>query len=134
MAASFRIVAVAILLLAAAALKAAGHHVSVMALLVLARGAFINTLQRDGEVAVGLTYMTGALVKFGQGLGAMIAGQRRSGWPLFLVLWLGLAGGALAGALAFLHIGAVAIWLAGLAAMLATLAAWVLARREVAAP
>jgi uncharacterized membrane protein YoaK (UPF0700 family) len=122
---------VAVLLLAAAALKTAGHHAGVLALLVLAMGAINNTFQRDGEVAIGLTYMTGALVKFGQGLGAMIAGQRRSGWALFLVLWLGLAGGALAGALAFLHIGAVAIWLAGAAACVATLAAWALARREV---
>ena len=34
------------------------------------------------------------------------------------------------GALAFLHIGAGAIWLAGAGAMVATLAAWRLARRE----
>lgn len=121
---------VAMLLLAAAALKTGGHHAPVLALLVLAMGAINNTFQRDGEVAIGLTYMTGALVKFGQGLGAMIAGQKRSGWPLFLVLWLGLAGGALAGALAFLHIGAAAIWLAGGVAIAATMAAWVLARRE----
>lgn len=121
---------VAMLLLAAAALKTGDHHAPVLALLVLAMGAINNTFQREGEVAIGLTYMTGALVKFGQGLGAMIAGQKRSGWPLFLVLWLGLAGGALAGALAFLHIGAAAIWLAGGVAIAATMAAWVLARRE----
>lgn len=104
-----------------------------LALLVLAMGAINNTFQRDGEVAVGITYMTGALVRFGQSLGAMLAGERRSGGLAFLLLWLGLAGGALAGALAALHWGRAAIWPAFAIACLALGAAWRLARSEAAA-
>lgn len=115
---------VASLLLGAAALRALGFHAGTLALLVLAMGAINNTFQRHGEVAVGLTYMTGALVRFGQGLGAALVGERRAGWPLFLLLWLGLTGGALGGALAFLHIGPLAICLAGGLAVLAMLIAW----------
>jgi uncharacterized membrane protein YoaK (UPF0700 family) len=39
-----------------------------LAMLVLAMGALNNTFLRGGEVSVGLTYMTGALVKIGQGI------------------------------------------------------------------
>ena len=34
---------------------------------VLAMGALNNVFRRNGEVAIGITYMTGALVRFGQG-------------------------------------------------------------------
>lgn len=83
-----------------------------LACLVSAMGALNNTFQRDGEVAVGLTYMTGALVKLGQAIGAAAAGTRRTGWPAYLLLWSGLASGGVLGALAFTHVHGAALWLA----------------------
>ncbi len=88
-----------------------------LALLVLAMGALNNTFQRDGEVSVGLTYMTGALVRFGQGLAAKAMGAGNNGWEGWLMLWLGLALGAIAGAYAMIHWPGLALWLAALWAL-----------------
>ena len=67
---------------------------------VVAMGAINNAFRRDGEVAVGVTYMTGALVRFGQGLAARLMGQSFEGAAASLALWGSLAGGAIMGALA----------------------------------
>ena len=88
-----------------------------LALLVLAMGALNNTFQRDGEVSVGLTYMTGALVRFGQGLAAKAMGTGNHGWEGWLMLWLGLALGAVSGAYAMIHWPGLALWLAALWAL-----------------
>lgn len=94
-----------------------------MALLVLAMGALNNTFQRDGEVSVGLTYMTGALVRFAQGLAAKVLGNGGAGWESWLMLWLGLALGAVAGAFALLTWPAYALWLPALWALVLALLA-----------
>ncbi|MDE2618858.1 MAG: DUF1275 family protein [Sphingomonadales bacterium] len=102
------------LLLAAALARASGAAppALTLGLLVGAMGALNNTFVRDGEVSVGLTYMTGALVKLGRAIGARLLGAPASGGWGHAVLWLGLAGGAVLGALAFGHAGAAALWLA----------------------
>lgn len=94
-----------------------------MALLVLAMGALNNTFQRDGEVSVGLTYMTGALVRFAQGLAAKVLGNGGAGWESWLMLWLGLALGAVAGAFALLTWPAYALWLPAVWALVLALLA-----------
>lgn len=103
---------VSVLLLAGAVLDASGHNSAAVAALVMAMGALNNTFQRGGEVAIGLTYMTGALVKMGQGLAAALLGKPMGNWPSFLALWLGLLGGAVAGALAWSRWQAGCLWLA----------------------
>lgn len=79
--------------------------------MVLAMGALNNTFHRD-ENPVGLTYMTGALVRIGQGIGDRIVGRRSKGWVMFLGLWLSLAGGAIAGAFAFVELDLASLVLA----------------------
>ena len=64
----------------------------------LAMGAINNAFRREGEVAVGVTYMTGALVRFGQGLAARLAGETVKGDLAHLLLWASLAAGAVLGA------------------------------------
>lgn len=103
---------VAVFLLAAALLRAAAMPLGTVAALVTAMGALNNTFQRGGEVAIGLTYMTGALVRMGQGLAAAILGRPGVQWQSFFTLWLGLAGGAVAGALAWSRWEAGCLWLA----------------------
>ncbi len=83
-----------------------------LALLVIAMGALNNTFQKDGEVSVGLTYMTGALVRMAQGLAARLMGTGGAGWESWLLLWLGLALGAVSGAFALTSLPEVALWLA----------------------
>lgn len=85
----------------------------------LAMGAINNTFSRETHVAIGLTYMTGALVRFGQGLAAWLCGEVREGWFFNILLWASLAFGAVGGALAETAVPAVAPWLScGLTALL----------------
>ncbi|MCB2076138.1 MAG: DUF1275 domain-containing protein [Novosphingobium sp.] len=123
---------VGLLLFAGALTEATGLRTASLATLVLAMGALNNTFQRDGEVAIGLTYMTGALVRLGQAIGARLTGQKRSGWLAYLLLWIGLAGGALGGAKAFLSIGGAALWLATAAIALLVAMTFRLALRDTA--
>ncbi|MFN3424600.1 MULTISPECIES: YoaK family protein [Novosphingobium] len=99
----WRKVAVLALVAALLAIAAAGQvlqwPVVMMAALVLAMGALNNTFQRDGEVAVGLTYMTGALVKLGIGIARLLGGKRDASAALsWALLWGGLLAGAVLGA------------------------------------
>ena len=43
---------------------------------------------------------------------ARLMGRPGGGWAPHLLLWLGLAGGAVAGAVAFTHLGGSAAWIA----------------------
>ena len=103
---------VTLLLTGAALARLLGATAAMLAFLVLAMGALNNTFQRDGAVSVGLTYMTGALVRFAQGLAARISGTGGEGWANWLMLWLGLAMGAATGAYALLAWPQGALWLA----------------------
>ena len=121
---------VAALLLLAALLRAIGPAGAALGAMVLAMGAINNTFQRDGGIAVGLTYMTGALVRLGQGIGAALMGQHQTGAVAYLLLWCGLFAGALAGALLFVRLDGQALWLSGLLAIALAACAWRIAARE----
>ena len=90
--------------------------------LAFAMGALNTVFARGGQVAFGVTYMTGALVKVGQGLVGAIRGQAGTGWPRHLLLWASIASGAVLGAAAFAWIGHGALWIiaAALAVLLAS--------------
>jgi uncharacterized membrane protein YoaK (UPF0700 family) len=75
-------------------------------------GAVNGTFTRGGEVTVGLTYMTGTLVKTGQHLALALTGGNRVVWLRFLALWAAIALGSAAGALAYLSWGLGALWVA----------------------
>ncbi|MEO0032332.1 MAG: hypothetical protein RIS94_2090 [Pseudomonadota bacterium] len=114
---------VALLLLAAAALRAAGHEMAMLAGLVMAMGAINNTFQRGGEVTVGLTYMTGALVRIGQGLALWLVGKGDRGWTAWATLWAGLLAGAVLGAFLQDRLPLGCLWIAaGWAAAMAMIA------------
>lgn len=119
-----RVLAVEALLLAGAA-TAAGVGMAPLAvgLMVMAMAIENSVFLRDGEVGVSLTYMTGTLVKLGQALAGALR-RRGDPWAFrpYLVLWAGLTGGALIGALAYGALGLAALWPAALfAGLLATL-------------
>lgn len=109
------------ILLTVAALLNAPSAVFVMA---AAMGAANGVFQRDGEVSIGVTYMTGTLVKLGQHLAHGIAGQRRWGWVPYLLLWTGFLVGAALGALVFPRWGTDALLAASAAALVAAGIAW----------
>ncbi|RDJ27849.1 DUF1275 domain-containing protein [Bosea caraganae] len=97
-------------------------HIGV-GLLAVAMGMENAVFQRDGEVTIGLTYMTGTLVKMGQRIAGAILGGSRTAWLRHFMLWLGLLSGAVLGALAHGAIGLNAIWFAAATAALLTLVA-----------
>lgn len=84
--------------------------------MAVAMGAANNVFLRDGEVSVGVTYMTGTLVKLGQRIAAALLGDDPIGWAPYLRLWLGLLAGAIGGALLYPRIGSVSLALAAVAA------------------
>ena len=94
---------------------ATAHALGAIAVFVgmsaLAMGAINNAFRREGEVAVGVTYMTGALVRFGQGLAARLTGRQAPGGLAHLLLWASLAAGAVLGAHVTIGLPALAPWI-----------------------
>lgn len=91
-----------------------------------AMGAANNVFLRDGEVAVGVTYMTGTLVKLGQRIATALMGDGAGGWLAYALLWLGLLAGAVSGAILYPRIGSFSVALAAVvAATLALIARWI---------
>lgn len=81
----------------------------------IAMGAMNTVFQRDGEVSVGVTYMTGTLVKAGQRIAAALSGGDPWAWIPHLLLWLGLILGAVCGAAIYPYFGLNALWLPAVA-------------------
>ena len=94
-----------------------------LGLLVVAMGALNTALSANRESPVGLTYMTGALVRTGQLLADRIAGDRKANPLPFALLWLSLLAGALGGAVVGLYWGAASLWVACAFALALCLAA-----------
>lgn len=101
---------VAGLLGCAALLDTIGADHMAITLIVLAMGAENTVFAEHGEVRIGLTYMTGTLVKLGKRLTATLFGGDRFGWVPLFVLWMGLLTGAVLGAVAYRFVGAQALW------------------------
>ena len=110
----------AVLLAVGAGLVSAGRPLLGMVPVVLAMGVENTVFQKGGDVRVGLTYMTGTLVRVGQRIATALHGGARWDWVPFLLLWIGLAAGGALGALMFLRLGVTALWAA--AAVVAGLA------------
>jgi uncharacterized membrane protein YoaK (UPF0700 family) len=108
--------AVSLALFAGALLQMVGWKLPALAAAAVAMGC-VNTVFRaeDGPYNVGITYMTGNLVKFADGLVGVATGRRQTFWP-YLLLWLGLIGGAAAGATVFRAIRLESLWIAAAAA------------------
>jgi uncharacterized membrane protein YoaK (UPF0700 family) len=89
--------------------------------MVLAMGVLNAAMRRAGSVPVSLTFVTGMLVRFGQGLGDFLTGGFTGwNWLVQATPWVGLIAGATIGSAVYMHIGEAAIWvpvaLAGLLA------------------
>jgi uncharacterized membrane protein YoaK (UPF0700 family) len=107
----------ALLLAAAGACDALGFSQVAVAAIVLAMGLENAVFQIDGGAGLGLTYVTGALVKAGQLIAAALNGGGRWGWVPNLLLWAALVTGSLCGALAYHWLHLAAIWFAAGAAL-----------------
>jgi uncharacterized membrane protein YoaK (UPF0700 family) len=83
-----------------------------VAAIVTAMGLENAVFQIEGGGGLGLTYVTGALVKVGQHIAIALTGGPRFGWVPNFLLWAAMAIGALCGALAYHWINLGAIWFA----------------------
>jgi len=80
--------------------------------MVFAMGALNASMHRAGTIPVSLTFVTGVLVRFGQGLGDILTRRSRERkWVAQAVPWFGLIAGATVGGAAFTRVGEAAIWL-----------------------
>lgn len=85
------------LVLGGAVLPGLGGFVE-LALAIVAMGMLNAVVEQVNGMAIGLTYVTGALSRFGRGLGRWLMGERHSGWRVQLVPWCGMLLGAVWGA------------------------------------
>jgi uncharacterized membrane protein YoaK (UPF0700 family) len=106
------LLAEALLLAAAALCYALGLPNLAVAAIVMAMGMENAVFQIEGGGGLGLTYVTGALVKVGQYLAVAVTGGDRLGWVPNLLLWAALAAGGVCGAAAYHWINLAAIWFA----------------------
>ncbi|CAL4869614.1 hypothetical protein MMA231_03906 (plasmid) [Asticcacaulis sp. MM231] len=116
---------VTVLLGAATCFHLALHvPLAVVACLTLAMGAENAVFSRNGDVVVGVTYMTGTLVKVAQKLSQAVTGGAPWAWVPWLGLWIGLIVGGISGALAYHALGLSSVTVAFLAAAGLTLYTW----------
>jgi uncharacterized membrane protein YoaK (UPF0700 family) len=106
---------IATLLCAAAAWPFANHLPALLAAIV-AMGMLNAAVEEVNGLPVGLTYVTGALSRFGRGLGRWMLGERRNGWRVQLIPWTGMFAGAILGAVLEHHLGLSALFVSGLLA------------------
>jgi uncharacterized membrane protein YoaK (UPF0700 family) len=111
------LLAESLLLVAAGLFHGSGRDDFAIAIIVLAMGLENTVFQIEGGSGLGLTYITGALVKAGQLIAAALTGGARFGWVPNLLLWAALVTGSVAGALAYAWIHLASIWFAALAAL-----------------
>lgn len=113
------VVLVVVAAMLAAGAVTAGLGAADMAVLFVAAamGTENTTFERDGEVSIGLTYMTGTLVKLGQRIAGALTGGPRLAWLPYALLWLGLVGGAITGALIWPVVGLAGLWFGAAAAL-----------------
>jgi len=104
---------IAALLCAAAALPF-DDQLAALLMAITAMGMLNAAVEEVNGFPVGLTYVTGALSRFGRGLGRWMLGERRNGWRVQLIPWTGMFAGAVIGALFEQHLGLKALLVSGL--------------------
>jgi uncharacterized membrane protein YoaK (UPF0700 family) len=111
------LLAEAVLLAFAALCYAFGQPNIAVSAIVMAMGLENAVFQIDGGAGLGLTYMTGALVKVGQLVASALSGGPRLAWVPNFLLWAAMVVGAVIGGLAYHWINLAAIWFAAAGAL-----------------
>ncbi|RON24868.1 hypothetical protein BK660_04145 [Pseudomonas brassicacearum] len=103
-------------LLCAAAIWPYDDQLPALLAAIIAMGMLNAAVEEVNGLPVGLTYVTGALSRFGRGLGRWMLGERRNGWRVQLIPWTGMFAGAVLGAVLEHHLGLQALFASGLLA------------------
>jgi uncharacterized membrane protein YoaK (UPF0700 family) len=116
-------------LLAAVAAWPTPEGLPALLLGILAMGMVNAAVEQVSGLPIGLTYVTGALSRFGRGLGHWLMGERRGDWHIQAVPWLGMLAGGVIGALLQQHLGLRALLASSLLAAALGVAFLLLPRR-----
>ena len=79
-------------------------------LVVFAMGMVNAAVEHIEGLPIGLTYVTGALSRFGRGIGRFLLGERSLDWGIQIVPWLGMITGAICGAVLGATLHSDALW------------------------
>ncbi len=110
----------------AALMSADGSPIASGYLLATAMGVENSAFVAEGGLPVGLTYMTGTLVKLGQEIGLMRSKEDLWRWAPYAMHWLTLVAGAIAGSVATHTLVTGALWPACLGATVLALGSMLL--------
>jgi uncharacterized membrane protein YoaK (UPF0700 family) len=91
-------------------------------LIVFAMGVMNAAVEHIEGLPIGLTYVTGALSRFGRGIGHWLMGERQMDWSVQIVPWFGMVAGALFGAMMTRWTGTGALWCASVLTLVVALA------------
>lgn len=123
--AEFITLAVMAVLLALAALFADPNRWWPMWLLAAAMGSANTLFEAGGEIRVGVTYMSGTLVKIGQGLADWMGRRATTGaWQRPLLMWCAFFGGGMIGVGLYARWGLPTLWVPAAASALLAGLAW----------
>ena len=104
------LVAVGLLVAIAALLRGNAFALVQFYLVVFAMGMVNAAVEHIEGLPIGLTYVTGALSRFGRGIGRFLLGERSLDWGIQLVPWLGMISGAICGAVLGAMLQSDALW------------------------
>jgi uncharacterized membrane protein YoaK (UPF0700 family) len=119
------------LLAVAAAAFSFGYSQVTVALIVFAMGLENAVFFTGGAGGIGLTYITGALVKVGQLMALALRGGEPFGWLPNLLQWSALVSGSVLGAIAYRFYNLHAIWFGALVAFALSAGVALMTRKEV---
>jgi len=122
------LLSIAAMLSVSASLPHAGQTLALLTGIV-AMGMLNAVVEQVNGLPIGLTYVTGALSRFGRGLGRWLIGERREGWRVQLVPWTGMFVGAVLGALLEQHLGLSALYFSALLATVIAVVTLIIPRR-----
>ncbi|MDH7802517.1 MULTISPECIES: YoaK family protein [unclassified Rhizobium] len=104
------LVAVGSLVAIAAVLRDGASALAQFYLVVFAMGMVNAAVEHIEGLPIGLTYVTGALSRFGRGIGRFLLGDRSLDWGIQIVPWLGMISGAICGAVLGATLQSDALW------------------------
>lgn len=105
-----------------------------MVVVAMSMGAMNSVFHTRGEVSLGITYMTGAVVKSAHRLVDALAGGSWAPYRQQVSLWAALSVGGVAGAVLQVWLGVAALGVAVAVVLIALVATVGLRRREYATP
>ncbi len=122
------LMAVGLLVTIAALLGGETSALAQFYLVVFAMGMVNAAVEHIEGLPIGLTYVTGALSRFGRGIGRFLLGERSLDWGIQIVPWLGMICGAICGAVLAATLQSNALWVVAATVFVVAIATFIIPR------